>query len=36
MKKTVLIDNSVNPLEVELKTFINHINQFYRTDNKYS
>ena len=31
MKKTVLKDDSENNVEVDLKVFINHINQYHKT-----
>ena len=30
-KKIVLKDNSGNPVEVDLKKFINHINRYHKT-----
>ena len=31
MKKTVLKDNNGNNIEVDLKVFIDHINQYHKT-----
>ena len=31
MKKTILIDNNGKSIEIDLKTFLDHLNEFHKT-----